>query len=77
LGVRDFGTSGRIAGQPELDRIVPPLPAGLLGGRRKRRKKAGVPDSIQFQTKLEIGLDQIRRARERGLPQGVVLADTG
>jgi SRSO17 transposase len=42
---------------------------------RQRRKKTGVPDSIQFQTKPEIALDQIRRARERGVPQGVVLAD--
>ena len=42
---------------------------------RKRRKKTGVPDSIQFQTKPEIALEQIRRARERGIPQGVVLAD--
>jgi SRSO17 transposase len=44
---------------------------------RERRKKTGVPGSIQFQTKPEIALDQIRRARERGLPQGVVLADAG
>ena len=44
---------------------------------RKRRKKTGVPDSIQFQTKPEIALEQIRRARERGIPQGVVLADAG
>jgi len=44
---------------------------------RERRKKTGVPDSIQFQTKPEIALDQIRRARERGIPQGVVLADAG
>ena len=44
---------------------------------RKRRKKTGVPDSIQFQTKPEIAVDQIRRARERGIPQGVVLADAG
>ena len=44
---------------------------------RKRRKKTGVPDWIQFQTKPEIALDQIRRARERGIPQGVVLADAG
>ena len=44
---------------------------------RQRRKKTGVPDSIQFQTKPEIALDQIRRARERGIPQGVVLADAG
>jgi SRSO17 transposase len=44
---------------------------------RERRKKTGVPDSIQFQTKPQIALDQIRRARERGIPQGVVLADAG
>jgi SRSO17 transposase len=44
---------------------------------RKRRKKTGVPDEIQFQTKPEIALDQIRRARQRGIPQGVVLADAG
>jgi SRSO17 transposase len=44
---------------------------------RKRRKKTGVPDETQFQTKPEIALDQIRRARERGIPQGVVLADAG
>jgi SRSO17 transposase len=44
---------------------------------RKRRKKTGVPDSISFQTKPDIAFDQIRRARERGVPQGVVLADAG
>ena len=44
---------------------------------RNRRKKTGVPDEIQFQTKPEIALEQIRRARERGIPQGVVLADAG
>ena len=44
---------------------------------RNRRKKTGVPDEIQFQTKTEIALGQIQRARQRGIPQGVVLADTG
>lgn len=44
---------------------------------RKRRKKTGVPLQIQFQTKPEIALEQIRRACERGIPQGVVLADAG
>jgi SRSO17 transposase len=44
---------------------------------RKRRKKTGVPDAIQFQTKPAIALDQIRRARERGIPLGVVLSDAG
>ena len=44
---------------------------------RKRRKKTGVPNDIKFQTKPEIALEQIRRARERNLPEGVVLADAG
>jgi SRSO17 transposase len=44
---------------------------------RKRRQKTGVPQEIQFQTKAEIALEQIRRARQRGIPQGVVLADAG
>jgi len=44
---------------------------------RQRRKKTGVPASIQFHTKPVIALEQIRRARERGIPQGVVPADAG
>jgi SRSO17 transposase len=44
---------------------------------RPRRKKTGVPEEAQFQPKPEIALEQIRRARERGIPQGVVLADAG
>lgn len=44
---------------------------------RKRRKKTGIPKEIQFQTKTEIALQQIERARQRGLPQGVILADAG
>jgi SRSO17 transposase len=44
---------------------------------RTRRKKTGVPESIQFQTKPEIALEQIRRARQRGIRKGVVLADAG
>jgi SRSO17 transposase len=43
----------------------------------KRREKAGVPADTQFQTKPEIALAQIRRARDRGIPEGVVLADAG
>jgi SRSO17 transposase len=42
-----------------------------------RREKVGVPKEIQFQTKPEIALGQIRRARQRGVPEGVVLADAG
>lgn len=42
---------------------------------RERRKKAGVPEDIRFQTKQEIALDQIRSLREEGVERGVVLAD--
>jgi SRSO17 transposase len=42
-----------------------------------RCKKAGVPDPIGFQTKIEIALDQIRAACAAGLPRGVVLMDAG
>jgi len=42
-----------------------------------RRKKAGVPEEIGFQTKPEIALDQIRAACAAGLPRGVVLMDAG
>lgn len=44
---------------------------------RVRREKAGVPAQIPFRTKPEIALAQIRRAIERGIPKGVVLADAG
>lgn len=43
----------------------------------QRREKAGVPAEVEFRTKPEIALAQIRRARERGIPEGVVLADAG
>jgi len=42
-----------------------------------RRDKAKVPETIAFQTKPEIALDQIKAARTAGLPQGVVLMDAG
>lgn len=43
---------------------------------RARRKKAGVPKDLSFKTKPEIALEQIRWAREAGLPHGVALMDT-
>jgi SRSO17 transposase len=46
-------------------------------GDRERRRKAGVPEDIGFETKPEIALDQLRWAREAGLPPGVVLLDAG
>ena len=42
-----------------------------------RRKKAGVPKEIAFQTNPQIALDQIGQALEDGVPEGVVLADAG
>jgi SRSO17 transposase len=44
---------------------------------QKRRKKAGVPGEIGFQTKPEIALDQIQQAMLENIPRGVVLADAG
>lgn len=42
-----------------------------------RRKKAGVPEEIDFKSKPEIALEQLRWACEAGLPRGVVLLDAG
>jgi SRSO17 transposase len=44
---------------------------------RARRDKAKVPETIAFQTKPEIALEQIKAARAAGLPKGVVLMDAG
>jgi SRSO17 transposase len=41
----------------------------------ERREKAEVPEEVEFQTKPEMALDQIRAAIEAGVPRGVVLAD--
>ena len=41
----------------------------------KRRKKVEVPKEIEFQTKPQIALDQIRAAAATNLDRGVVLAD--
>jgi SRSO17 transposase len=43
---------------------------------KKRRRKAGVPDAIAFQTKPKIALDQLAWACACGLPRGVVLMDS-
>ena len=42
-----------------------------------RRGKAGVPEEVVFRTKPQLALQQIRRARERGIPEAVLLADAG
>jgi SRSO17 transposase len=41
----------------------------------ERRKKTEVPEEVEFQTKPEIALDQIRAAVAANLDRGVVLAD--
>ena len=43
----------------------------------ERRRKAGVPEHIDFKSKPQIALEQIRLACEAGLPRGVVLMDAG
>ena len=42
-----------------------------------KRERAGVPEGIEFQTKPEIALQQIRKAVEQKVAAGVVLADAG
>jgi len=42
-----------------------------------RRRKAGVPEDIAFQTKPSIALEQIRDALEAAVPPAVVLTDAG
>ncbi len=44
---------------------------------RLRRREAGVPEAVAFQTKPQIALGQIRDARDGGVPPAVVLADAG
>ncbi len=41
----------------------------------KRRAKAHVPAAIEFKTKPQIALEQLRAAHEAGVPRGVVLID--
>ena len=43
----------------------------------KRRNVAGVPEEVEFQTKPQIALDQIRDAVRKDVPRGVVVADAG
>jgi len=43
----------------------------------KRCRQAGVPEGVEFQTKPEIALQQIRQGLQQQVPVGVVLADAG
>jgi SRSO17 transposase len=42
---------------------------------RERREKTGVPDTLDFQTKPQIALAQMRQALQEAVPTGAVLAD--
>jgi SRSO17 transposase len=44
---------------------------------RQRRRQAEVRETIAFQTKPQIALEQIKAARAAGVPEGVVLMDAG
>jgi len=44
---------------------------------RERRRKAHVPEEIEFATKPEIALEQLRWGCAAGLPRGVALFDAG
>jgi SRSO17 transposase len=41
----------------------------------QRRKKLGIPEEKRFQTKLELGVAMVRRAKQRGLPFEAVSCD--
>ena len=42
---------------------------------KKRRKAAGIPEEIEFRTKPESAIEQVRAAVDRQIPSGPVLAD--
>jgi len=44
---------------------------------KKRRQEAGIPREVQFQTKPQIALQQIRQSVKDGVTRGVVVADAG
>jgi SRSO17 transposase len=43
---------------------------------KKLRKEARIPDEVGFKTKPELALEMIVRAKESGVPNGVLLADS-
>jgi SRSO17 transposase len=42
----------------------------------ERRKKAGIPDEVEFKTKHELALEMIERAARDGVPGEILLADS-
>jgi SRSO17 transposase len=69
LSVATWGSSLPIAYQLYLPEV--------WASDRKRRNAAGVPEDVEFQTKPQIALDQIREAVQQDVPRGVVVADAG
>jgi SRSO17 transposase len=49
----------------------------VWSGDAERRQRAGVPEDIEFRTKPEIALEQMREAIAQQVPVGTVLADAG
>jgi SRSO17 transposase len=43
----------------------------------KRRRAAGVPDTVPFRTKWELALEQVAALQRKGLPPAPVVADAG
>jgi len=69
LSVSTWSASLPIAGRLYLPEV--------WGQDSERCQQAGVPEEIEFQTKPEIAVRQIRQAREQKVPVGVILADAG
>lgn len=67
LSVSTWGASLPIAWRIYLPEV--------WGQDSERRQQARVPEAIEFQTKPEIALEQMRQAVEQKVPAGVVLAD--
>src|SRR5512132_2964911 len=44
---------------------------------RRRRRAAGIPEEVTFQTKWQIALERIAHLRDEGLPLAPVVADAG
>ena len=44
---------------------------------RRRRREAGIPKEVTFQTKWQIALERIAHLRDEGLPPAPVVADAG
>jgi SRSO17 transposase len=49
----------------------------VWAGDKKRRKEAGIPGEVEFQTKPQIALEQIREAVEADVERAVLVADAG